>query len=128
MSKKTRILVADDDGDYVEATRIILEANGFQVTSVTNGADCLREVKRERPDLILLDVMMATQLEGFRVSYELRQDQSTADIPVIMVSGVYREEPKLPPPKECGLQVAAFLEKPVDPDRLVACVREHLPA
>jgi CheY-like chemotaxis protein len=124
MAKK--ILIVDDNPDFVEITRLVLEKAGYEVAAAEDGATCLKKARTEAPDLIFLDVIMATELEGFRVSYELRTTRETAHIPVVMLSGVYNQHPDLPNPQECGLQVAAFLDKPVQPERLLQTIREHL--
>ena len=127
MAEKRRILLVDDDADFVEAAKLVLEDAGLQVDTASDGAECLDQVRTHPPDLIVLDVIMATELEGFRISHELRINEETAHIPVVMVSAVYAQQPDLPPPEELGLQVAAFLSKPVGPERLLDVVREHLP-
>ena len=120
------MLVVDDDADFREATTILLESSGCDVSNAASGAECMAKVRGRRPDLIVLDVMMSTKLEGFRVSYKLRATEDTARIPIVMVSGVYGAGLDLPSPEECGLQVTAFLDKPVAPEDLLACINGAL--
>ncbi len=123
-----KILIIDDDIDLVEAMRLTLEGAGFEVIDAQDGAVGLSLAKRENPDLILLDVMMGTQDEGFHVAYQIRQDEALHDIPIIMLTAVGQEtgfhfdKEK----DEDFLPVEEFLEKPVAPDRLIETVKKHL--
>ena len=89
MAKK--VLIIDDDVDFVEATKIFLEAKGFEVITSQNGKDGLNKMKNESPNLVLLDVMMTTRSEGFDVSNEISNNDKLKKIPVIMITGISRE-------------------------------------
>ena len=123
---RKRILVVDDDLDDLETTRIILEAEGHDVAVMSTGDECMEYVRTTRPDLVILDVMLDTKLEGFRLSVEIRKTPGTETVPIIVMSAVYEDLPDLPTPEECGLDVSAFLKKPVEPKQLVAAVKEAL--
>ncbi len=84
---KKRVLLVDDDKDLVASTKAVLEANGFEVASAHNGTDALKAVDAQRPDLIVLDVMMDSDAEGFTVAYKLESDQATRRIPVVLMTG-----------------------------------------
>jgi CheY-like chemotaxis protein len=123
-----KILIVDDDRDVFESMKIILEAEGYGVDWAINGVEAITKAKAGRPDLMILDVMMNTDDEGFQVSYRMRQDPELLHIPIIMVTSVgsktgfsfdrNRDQDFLP--------VNEFLEKPVDPKVLVDKVRENL--
>lgn len=126
MSRK--ILIIDDDTDLVEALRMTLEGAGFEVIDAQDGKRGVELVKKEDPDLILLDVMMGTQDEGFHVAYEIRNDTASADIPIIMLTAVGQETGfQFDVEKdEDFLPVNAFIEKPVNPDALIELVKSNL--
>lgn len=126
MAKK--VLVIDDDSDFVESVANLLEARGYAVVSASNGKEGVQKAKAERPDVILLDVMMTTKDEGFNVARELHATEALAKTPVIMVTGV-RKEMNLPfgfEPDETWLPVKQILEKPVKPETLLNAVADAL--
>ena len=123
-----RILVVDDDPDIVEGLKLTLESAGYEVLSASNGEKGLDLARNEKPDLILLDVMMATLSEGFHVAYELKQDPVLKAIPIIMVTAVGKES-GMDFAKEAGtdyIRAEAFLEKPVEPKKLLETVKKFL--
>jgi len=118
MERKS-VLLVDDDPLCVAAATAILEAR-FRVRSASNGAEAFRAIREARPDLIILDVMMDYMSEGFDVARKLRQDPETESIPLIMLTGVderydYREEVD-----ESWVPCDRYLEKPVEPETLLA--------
>ena len=126
MSKK--ILIIDDDIDLVEALRMTLEGAGFDVVDAQDGKRIVEMVKKQNPDLILLDVMMGTQDEGFHVAYEIRNNAASADVPIIMLTAVGQEtgfEFDIEKDEDF-LPVNAFIEKPVNPDTLIELVKSNL--
>jgi two-component system, OmpR family, alkaline phosphatase synthesis response regulator PhoP len=84
---KKRVLLVDDDKDLVASTKVVLEANGFDVTTAHNGKDGLAAVAAQKPDVIVLDVMMDTDAEGFTVAYKLEADPATRRIPIVLLTG-----------------------------------------
>jgi CheY-like chemotaxis protein len=125
-----KILVVDDDVEIIETLKIILESKGYGVVAAGNGADGLKKARSEKPDLILLDVMMAHDREGFEVAQKLKQEADTRHIPVIIITGITKSK-KLPfkfEPDEDWLPVCAVLEKPVKPELLLAKIEELLAA
>jgi two-component system alkaline phosphatase synthesis response regulator PhoP len=126
MQKK--ILIIDDDIDLVEAIRLTLENAGFIVIDAQDGQKGLEKIKKEEPDLVLLDVMMETQDEGFHIAYQIRNKTETADLPIIMLTAVGQETGfRFDKDKdEDFLPVNEFLEKPVNPDALIEKIRTHL--
>ncbi len=126
MSKK--ILIVDDDKDVFESMKIVLESEGYNVIWATNGKDGLDRCKKEKPDLVILDVMMNTDDEGFQVAYKMKQDEELSKIPIIMATSI-SEKTGFTFDKEKDedfLPVNEFLEKPVDPKTLIDKVRENL--
>ena len=123
---KKRILVCDDDGDYVDIVSALLQNNGYEVDVAYNGEDCLEKVKANLPDLIMLDVMMSTKSEGFNVSRELRNSEQTKSIPIIMVTSVNETVPFRFEPDDTWLPVDSFLEKPAEPTKLLEEIRKKL--
>jgi len=122
------VLVIDDDSDFVESIVNLLEARGYNVASASNGKEGVAAAKAEKPDVILLDVMMTTKDEGFNVARELQSIEGIKGTPVIMVTGV-RKEMNLPfgfEPDETWLPVKQILEKPVKPETLLAAVADAL--
>lgn len=117
-----KILVADDDPDYVLICRRILEAEGYQVLEAADGTQALKIMRREKPDLLLLDVMMTTTLEGVEISKELESDPELRDVPVVMISSIATTEyaPEFP---EERVPIEAWISKPVQPAVLLGTVR-----
>jgi CheY-like chemotaxis protein len=120
-----KILIVDDDPDMVLAARLCLERAGYQVIEAKNGDEGLAKVKNDEPDLIILDVMMNTTTEGFQVALTLRspdpQSEFAAykDIPIIMLTALHSTSPVRFAPEQDYLPVDAFIDKPIDPDKLV---------
>ncbi len=123
-----KILIVDDDADFVEATATVLQAENFQVISACNGAEGFKRAREDKPDLILLDVMMTHKTEGFDIARSLKNDPQTSKLPVIIITGI-RKEMNLPfgfEPDEEWLPVKAVLEKPIKPETLLKTVRDVL--
>jgi CheY-like chemotaxis protein len=129
-----KILIVDDDPDIVEAMRMVLEAQNFEVLSAINGTDGLKKVKAVNPDLIILDVMMDQLTEGFQVTYSLKNTEPGSEyapyskIPILMLTAIGKEtHMKFNPETDNEyLPVQAFLEKPVQPKLLIEKVRALL--
>jgi two-component system alkaline phosphatase synthesis response regulator PhoP len=121
MSEKKKVLIVDDDPDYVAAIAALLEGAGYEVSRAANGTDGLNLAKTERPDLILLDVMMTERTEGFFVLQSMRKVPVLADVPIVIVSSVYSEFPHFRVnPKAGWLPADQFFAKPVDPETLLS--------
>lgn len=121
-----RILVVDDDPDFVEVTRMILTKEGYSVTSAANGAQALKMMRVERPDLVLLDVMMATPLEGVSVAREMVRDPNLKAVPIVMVSSIDSSKYAGLLPDDMHIPTDAWISKPVDPDHLLRTIRRFL--
>ncbi|MBC8403245.1 MAG: response regulator [Candidatus Marinimicrobia bacterium] len=123
-----KILIIDDDIDLVEAMRITLESGGYEVIDAQEGIKGFEMLKIEQPDLLILDVMMGTQDEGFHLSYQIRNSEETKDIPIIMVTAVGAQTGFVfdPVKDENFLPVDEYLEKPVNPQALLDTVKRNL--
>jgi two-component system alkaline phosphatase synthesis response regulator PhoP len=120
-----KILIIDDDADIVLAARLSLEGAGHQVVDAPNGTKGLELIKTEQPDLIILDVMMDSQTEGFQVALKLRSPAPTSEygafrhIPILMLTSIHSTTPLRFEPDMDYLPVDLFVDKPIDPDDLV---------
>lgn len=123
-----KILVIDDDIDLVEAMRLTLESAGFNVIDAQDGIKGVEKLKKEKADLVILDVMMGTQDEGFHVAYQIRNDEETSDVPIIMLTAVGQETGfSFDKNKDQDfLPVQEFMEKPIDPEVLIETVKKNL--
>lgn len=127
MSKK-RILLIDDDADLTASNKELLEGSGYEVVSALDGTTGISKAKQTKPDLIVLDVMMKTETEGFDVSRALQEDPDLKGVPVILLTGI-RKAMRLPfrfEPDKDWLPVKVVLEKPVPPPRFLEEVAKAL--
>ena len=107
---------------------MLLDSKGYSVISANDGTKGFELAKSEKPGIILLDVMMVGKTEGFELARKLKKEDSTKDIPVVLVSGI-RKEMNLPfkfEPDDEMLPVRAFLEKPVKPETLIKTVEDNI--
>ncbi len=129
MVKETkRILVVDDDPDLREAMQVILDAAGYKVVLAASAAEAMEKLASGRIDLILLDVMMETETEGFHLAYKLRQDARYKTVPIIVMTCIEEKTGTMLEPEKSGdfLPVDAFLRKPLDAAVLKAKITELL--
>ncbi len=127
MSKK-RILIIDDDKDYGDALRIVLENNGYAVNHVLNVRDGKKAIAGERPDLIILDVMMEKHTDGFDLCYSLKHDEACRTIPVMMVTAVTEKTGFKFSPETDGeyLEADAYIAKPIPASELLSRVNQMI--
>ena len=129
-----KILIIDDDPDMVLAARLCLEDAGHEVIEASNGTDGLRKIEAEKPDLIILDVMMDSTTEGFQLALKLRNPDPASvyvtyrNTPILMLTAIHTTTPLRFGPDEDYLPVDAFIDKPLDPDDLVRKVGDLLVA
>lgn len=124
MSEK--ILIVDDDPDFVEANRLVLEAHGYEVASAANGDQGLARVREEKPDLVILDVVMASVLDGLSMSQRMYDDPEHRDIPILMVTSIANTDYAVLFPTDEYIHIDGFMSKPISPDRLVNTVERLL--
>jgi len=123
-----KVLMIDDDPEFVDAITNLLDAKGYEVHTASNGKDGVAKAKAENPDIILLDVMMTTKHEGFDTAREMHEGKNIKDTPIIIMTGI-RREMNLPfgfEPDDTWLPVKQVLEKPVKPEVLLKAVSEHI--
>ena len=125
MSTPAEILIIDDDRDLVNSVEIILQTKSYQVRSAFNGKEGYDKIKKRIPDLILLDVMMATDTEGFDLAYKLREEPAFKNLPILMLTSFLDKVREEGPGKFeyiLGEQWPAhwLFEKPVDSKKLLA--------
>ncbi|HEX9920978.1 MAG TPA: response regulator [Candidatus Methylomirabilis sp.] len=122
-----KILLIDDDPDFIEINTALLKKNGFEVISAYDGKQGFEKAKLEKPDLIVLDVMMTDRTEGFYTARQLRSEEGTKSIPLILLTAIHQEEKAFHfAPDETWLPVDVFLDKPVKPERLLEEVQRQL--
>lgn len=130
MQKQTKILVIDDDPDLQTVVKSVLESKSYQLVAALDGDEGLRKVVDERPDLIILDVIMPGK-SGFEVCREIKTDAKYyffSHIPVLMLT-VYpddREKMHLSMREGMTMEAEDYLHKPFDPKELLNRVEELL--
>jgi len=119
---KKRILVVDDEPDFVKAIRIILEANNYEVTVATDGQQGLNLARSQKPDLIVLDLMLP-KMDGYKVCRFLKFDEKYREIPIIMLTARGQEEDK-----SLGQQMGAddYIVKSEKPEILLEKINQLL--
>jgi DNA-binding response OmpR family regulator len=117
-----KILVIDDDPDILDAVTMILESQGYQVSTARDGIEGLATLKAENPDLMILDLMMP-KMDGFAVCKELQDPRWSKykDIPILILTSVREEASRRRYELETGLEldVDDYIEKPMSPDVLL---------
>jgi len=119
MTSSGNVLVVDDDPDFVEYTRIVLESQGYRVQTAATADLALKMMRQDHPDVVLLDVMMSYVLDGLNVTRQMRDDPELRHVPVIMISAIVSREEAGVFPTDEYLSVDVFLTKPVDPADLL---------
>jgi len=119
MPKQKKILVVDDERHIVRLVQVNLERQGYQVVSAFDGREALKKVESERPDLIVLDVMMP-HMDGFEVLKRLKSDDKTKDIPVVMLTAKAQDADVF---RGWASGVDCYLTKPFNPIELLTFVK-----
>ena len=127
MSGQSKILIVDDDPVFVETTKTILESRDYEVVTAYDGDEGLQKTKEEKPDLILLDIIMPTK-DGFNVCEQLKEDPQLADIPVIILTSFAQQKGQTNIPVSAGLELEAegYIDKPVSPEKLLTSIENLL--
>ena len=131
MSETHEILLVDDDPDIRDSSRLMLEGAGYRVRLAVNGRDAQRELKVKLPDLMILDVMMSTDTEGFDLAHELRRNPLYRDLPIIIMTSFLDKVRSDGPDAYQHLMgedwpARWLFEKPVTAEKLVGKIREIL--
>jgi len=124
----SRILVIDDDPDFVEATRMVLEAAGYEVKAAGGAEEGLALISSSNPNLVILDVMLPSGFEGFEVARRVREELGLRELPMVILSNVHNAKAAgyRFAPDSNYLPVDVFLDKPVSPEALVETVQQLL--
>ena len=127
MKKRAKILLVDDDEDFVESTKTILESKPYEVIVAGNGDEGLRKAREEKPDLILLDVIMPVK-DGFTAAEQLKKDPQLSKIPTLMLTAFAAKvtETSIPLSRGFTLETEDYIDKPVSPEELLARVERQL--
>ena len=124
-----KVLIVDDDPDILDATTIILESQGYQVAVAQDGMECLNKLSTEKPDLMILDLLMP-KMDGFAVYKELQEPKWSEfqTMPILILTSVREEASRRRYELETGQKLGAdeYLEKPVAPAVLLASVEKLL--
>jgi two-component system alkaline phosphatase synthesis response regulator PhoP len=127
MTKRARILLVDDDKDFIESTKTVLESKPYDIIVASNGDEGLRKAKEEKPDLILMDVIMPVK-DGFTAAEQLKKDPQLSKIPTLMLTAfaVKGRETQIPVSRGMELETEDYIDKPVAPQELLARVEKQL--
>jgi CheY-like chemotaxis protein len=127
MENKTKILLVDDDKDFVEATRLVLESKPYEVVVAYDGDEGLAKARKEKPDLIILDIIMPVK-DGFSAAEQLKKDPELKKIPVIMLTSFSEKvgETSLSVSQGLALETEDYVDKPVSPQELLGRVERLL--
>jgi DNA-binding response OmpR family regulator len=127
MPDKARILIVDDDPDFVETTKLVLESASYEVLVARDGAKGLETAKARKPDLVLLDIIMPVK-DGLDTAEQFKKDPELKQIPVLMLTSFSSKSPGTSIARGRGLKLEAedYIEKPVSPEELLAKVKSYL--
>jgi CheY-like chemotaxis protein len=123
MAPKARILLVEDNLDEAKLLKMDLEGEGYEVVCAFNGKEALEKLGPEKPDLIVLDVMMP-EMDGFTFCSRLKASPENKDIPVVLLTGVaeHIHETKYPLDGVLRAEAEEYLEKPVKPEELLKTI------
>ncbi len=127
--ENAKILVVDDDLDFTKAIKVVLESEQYNVVTAANRTEGMEKIRIDKPDLVMLDVMMSTWQDGFEMSRELKKDPQCKDIPILILTAVKGRTGigfKSTAGDPVWLPVDGFLDKPVEPQILLAEVEKLL--
>lgn len=127
MNQQKRILIVDDDADFVEALSVFLQSHGFLTLIAHDGAEGLKLARMERPDLIFMDIVMDERTEGFFAVQEIRRTEELRNVPVFVLSSLYSTGTDFRIQPEAGwLAHDEFISKPPDMPALLEKIRRRL--
>jgi len=119
---KKRILIVDDEEDILNVLKFRLEANNYEVLSASDGQEGLNKARSEKPDLVILDLMLP-KLDGYKVCRMLKFDEAYKNMPVIIFTARAQKQDE-----ELGMQMGAdaYIAKPFEPEALLGKIKELL--
>jgi len=121
-----KIMIIDDDPDFVEVTRIILESKNYKVINAYNREDAMVIMNQDRPDLILLDIMMNQPLDGVEICKQILDERQLNNIPIIVVSSITDSPYASKFPTDEYMSIDDWISKPAQPDTLLSKVSLYL--
>ena len=124
-----KIMIVDDDPDYIKVIKAILEKEQYTVVTAGDKTEGMEKIRAEKPDLAILDVMMHAWQDGFEMSRQLKKDPQFKNMPVLMLTAVENRTGigfKSTAGDPTWLPVDVFLDKPVEPDVLLSEVKKLL--
>ncbi len=127
--ENAKILIVDDDLDFTKALQTTLESKQYTVVTAADGTEGMEKISTEKPDLLILDVMMSTWQDGFEMARELKKDAEFKEMPILMLTGVEEKsgiEFKSTAGDPTWCPVDGFLDKPVESGILLAEIRKLL--
>lgn len=127
MTKTAKILLIDDDVDFVEVTRTVLESKPYEVIVACEGNEGLQKARKENPDLIILDIIMPVK-DGFITAEQLKKDPELSKIPVLMLTSFAAKgsESSIAVSGGLTLETEDYIDKPISPEDLLSRVEKHL--
>ena len=125
---KAKILVVDDDPDFVAYSQTVLESADYEVVSAGNSDQGMRALAQEKPDLVVLDVIMSSVLDGLSMSQRMAEDDMYCHVPILMVTSIANTDYLALFPTDESIHIDAFITKPVAPRELLRQVARLLPA
>ena len=129
MEQQAKILLVDDDPDIIEAMSAVLKSHNYNIVTARDGQDGLVKLRSEKPDLMILDLMMP-KMDGFAVCQELQDPRWSkySDIPIIILTSVKEDAGRRRYELGSGLELKVndYLEKPIDPLLLLRRVETYL--
>ena len=127
MAQEAKILLIDDDVDFVDATKTVLESKHYQVSVAYNGDEGLQKAREEKPDLIILDIIMPVK-DGFTAAEQFKKDSELSKIPVLMLTSFATRggETSLSVAQGMALEAEDYVDKPVTPEELLKRVEKLL--
>jgi len=126
MSSKGKVLAIDDDPDFLEFLRIVLEAKGYSVLWAHNAEQGLSLARTAHPDLILLDIMISYSMQGLDIKRKLQQDPVLCQIPLVVVSSILTSSDQLQNGNGDSTSVVAVLPKPIEVDALLSLLEQTI--
>ncbi len=118
-----KILVVDDDPDFIKIIKTILHFQKHDVLTAANGEQGLKVMREAKPDLVILDIMMSYILDGLDVRRQMATDKDLKDIPVIMATSLTGERVRSEMPSDEYIPASEWIHKPIDPDKLIEKIK-----
>ena len=127
MQEKPSILIVDDDPDILDGILIILETQDYHLRTARDGVMCLELLAEEKPDLLILDLLMP-RMDGWGVIREVRSQPHFSDMPIMVLTTVIEDASRRRYELETGvsMDIQAYIEKPAKPTQLLEQIEKHL--